>query len=294
MRFLSPKNFEGIKMKKILIFSLTFCIVWTASLSGANALKITLKRVVFEGPKRTEVLTLINGEDSAVTYRIGWRHYLMTEEESLVFIDDDAPLPPALKPVTDMVRFAPRRVTIPPRSSQQIRLMLRTPADLAEGEYRSHLWIRPEADIEQFKKEAAEKLKDKGQKTGVTIKMLAGVTMPVIVRKGALTATANIENLVVSQTQGFVNAAFTIRRIGNRSLYGDIDFVCNNGGYLLHTVKGIALYDEVGLRNFNMKIEKELDEGSCDSLTVQYYATGGFLDRNRELLSETTEKLTPL
>ncbi len=278
-------------MKKFLLFFISFSMVLGLSFSSADALKITLKRVVFEGAKRSEVLTLINSADRPMTYRIGWRHYIMTEEESLVHIKDGEPLPLAIKPVTDMVRYAPRRVTIPPRSSQQIRLMLRTPAGLADGEYRSHLWIRPEEDVERFRKEVARDSEKTGRKTGVTVRLLTGVTMPVIVRKGALSVTAQVTNLVASQTEGFVNTSFYIAREGSRSVYGDLDFVCNDGGYLLHSAKGIALYEEVKGRKFNMKIEREADQPACKNLTVQYYETDSFLGKERTLLSEAKVSL---
>lgn len=278
-------------MKKILLFFITFTVFLGGWIPQADALKITLKRVVFEGPKRTEVLTLINSADRPMTYRIGWRHYIMTEEESLVLIKDDEPMPPQIKPVTDMIRYAPRRVTIPPRSSQQIRLMLRTPADLAEGEYRSHLWIRPEEDVERFRQETAQNNQNTGRKAGVTIRLLTGVTMPVIVRKGNLSATAEVKDLVATQTEGFINTSFYISKEGNRSVYGDIDFVCNNGAYIAHSAKGIALYDEVQGRNFKMKFEKGLDQAACNDLTVQYYETDEFLGKARKLLSEAKVSL---
>ena len=53
-----------------------------------------------------------------------------------------------------MIRYAPRRVTVPPGGSQQIRILLRRPRDLEPGEYRSHLWIVTEQAAKEFVPEA--------------------------------------------------------------------------------------------------------------------------------------------
>ncbi|MCI5060767.1 MAG: hypothetical protein MRY79_06825, partial [Alphaproteobacteria bacterium] len=58
------------------------------SLNSADALRITLKRIVFEGPKRAEVLTLINNSNEEKTYRVAWRHFRMTPDKSLVAVPD--------------------------------------------------------------------------------------------------------------------------------------------------------------------------------------------------------------
>ncbi|MCI5061165.1 MAG: hypothetical protein MRY79_08885, partial [Alphaproteobacteria bacterium] len=192
---------------------------------------------------------------------------------------------PDIKPVTDMIRFAPRRFTIPPNSSQQVRLMLRTPAGLADGEYRSHLWVRPEADVEELK--LRNEMQQKG-KQGVSLRMLAGVTMPVIVRKGALEASTSITDLRASETPGFIDVSFRLNRQGSRSVYGDLEYVCNGGAYQLKNTRGIAVYTETAYRDFSLRIERAQDQPRCGSLTVKFSETQGFVGEKVRVLSEAT------
>lgn len=276
-------------MKKFFILAILLSFGILCFVEIAHAVRITLKRVVFEGPKRTEVLTLINNSDKAETYRLGWRHFRMTENKSLVAVPDDA-LTPDIKPVVDMIRFAPRRFTIPPKSSQQVRMMLRMPSDLPDGEYRSHFWIRPEMDPEELrlKAKAQQKASGSGTGTGVSLTMLTGVTMPVIVRKGNLDANVTMMNLQASGTKGFVTASFSLLREGQKSVYGDLDYICNPGAsqYILRTTRGIAIYPEINKRNFNLRIERLFDQPHCSTLAVQYTATTGFKGKRTEILAE--------
>ena len=271
-----------MKRAVILIVLIAIGVLWVAG--AAQALRVTLKRVVFEGAKRAEVLTVINGGSEEKTYRVGWKHFRMTPDKSLVAVPDDQ-LTPDIKPVVDMIRFAPRRFSVAPGSSQQVRMMLRTPAGLPDGEYRSHLWVRSEVAVEELK------LREKAEKTGkngVFLRMLTAVTMPIIVRKGALQASLTITDLTASESAGFITTGFALRREGNKSVYGDLRYMCGTSAesYELKITKGVSVYTEVDHRNFNFRIEKPQDKPRCNTLTVTYTETNGFMGENGNVLAE--------
>ena len=230
----------------------------------AFALKITMKRVIFEGTKRAEVLTLINNTADEMAFRIGWRNMRMGDK-GLQEIPEGEDLG-NVKPLDKMVVFAPRRVVIAPGGSQQIRLMLRKPKDLAEGEYRSHLWVRPEAEAAKFDPNPVE-----GGKSAVQIKMLAGVSVPVFIRHGQMTATAKLENAALKSAGGKQEISFDLLRQGNRSIYGDLDFICTSGAEekVLRQVRGIAIYTDVEKRS----LKYDFPAGSaCSAMRVVYTA----------------------
>lgn len=278
-------------MKIKIFLGVILCSIFMGSIfvsQKADAVAITVKRVIFEGSKRAEVLTVINNSDTQETYRMGWRHYKMTEDKALLAVDEEN-LPDFIKPSKDMVRFSPRRFTLPPRGSQQVRMMLRLPGGVEDGEYRSHLWIRPEADVAAYRKES-ERLTKAG-KTGVTMKMLAGVSMPIIVRKGKLDATAEIKNLAFRNKGDHIEATFVLERVGNSSVYGDLDLVCNMGQgdeYLIKFLRGISIYTEVSFRNMVMKILPKKDKPNCNNITLRYTETDGFKGNVVSILSEAS------
>lgn len=254
---------------RILLLILGVAVIGAACsffASDAQALRITLKRVTFEGPKRTEVLTIINNEAKPKTYRMGWRHMKMVPNKALTYVEDPS-ADPDIKPVDDMVRFAPRRVTIPPGGSQQVRLMLRKPRDLPDGEYRSHFWIQPEADATKFTPEGEVD----NTRSAVQLRMLTGITIPVIVRSGNLQGTGEITGGGASIKGNNIEVKFTVARKGNKSLYGDIDMICLGGEQTdIRTVRGIAIYPEVDSRDFTFNIPVPADVNSCRQIGITY------------------------
>jgi fimbrial chaperone protein len=240
--------------------------------SSAHAIKLTMKRVVFEGSKRTEVLTLINDSDEEQTYRLSWRNMAMKDGASLSPVEEGDVIP-GLNIADTMVIFAPRRITIPAGASQQVRLMLRKPADLADGEYRSHLWIRPEEEAVKFVAPDAQPQGDDEQATGIQIKMLAGANFPVIVRQGKTNAVATITNPKLTQQDDAFFVSLDVNREGNRSLYGDFRFTCLSGSspQMIHEIHGIAVYTETATRHLEFKFNVPAEgAGICQSMRVSY------------------------
>jgi hypothetical protein len=239
--------------------------VMMAAAPEAYAVRVTMKRVLFEGSKRADILILINNTGEEMAYRMSWRRMRMTEDKSVVPLEDDDP-GADLKPADDMVVYAPRRVVLPPGGSQQVRLMLRKPKGLADGEYRSHFWIEPEEEAVKF-----DPSKFKGDPTkgpAVQIKMLTGITLPVIVRVGDLSAKAGIHTGAVKRKGSDGKATFVLTREGNRSLYGDMEFTC--GSTVVGQVRGIAVYTEVTKRNLDFDL-KNLP-ADCTTVNVTYRA----------------------
>ena len=257
-----------IKMRGLLAVGLGVLALGAFS-SEALALKVTLKRIVFEGPRRAEVLSIINNTHEEQTYRLSWRQMRMTEDEALVVVDDESQAA-AVNAVDSLVRYAPRRIVIPPGGTQQVRLMLTKPKDLAAGEYRSHLWLQPEADNIKFDA-GSDKESARPQ---VQLKMLTGMTLPVIVRHGAMSVKATISDVRVTRNpegQG-MDVALTVGRQGNRSLYGDFKFTCD-GGVLAREIKGVAVYTDVTQRHMNFTVPFPAEgAASCKSLNVEYIA----------------------
>lgn len=254
---------------------------------SADALRLTLKRITFEGRKRTEVITIINNEAQPQTYRLGWRQMRMTEDKALQSVEEGEVVP-GLMPVDDLVRFAPRRVTVPPGGTQQVRLMLRKPKDLPEGEYRSHFWIQPEAEAAKFGEQQAAP-------TGspIQLKMLTGITLPVIVRHGTLDATGVIENGKAVRAGEDIDVSFTVVRSGNKSLYGDVDMVCTGGGdENIRTIRGVAVYAEVTRRNLTFTMPVPADVSSCAQITVIYREPPDQAGNLGKVIAETTLKLS--
>lgn len=275
--FTSLKVFAGKSTQLLARYGLATVMVFVLSLSvlvlvshDAHALRITMKRIIFEGPRRTELLTIINNTPEEQTYRLGWRRMRMTESQSVLALEDNDP-GADLKLADEMVRYAPRRIVLAPGASQQVRLMLRRPKDLADGEYRSHFWIEPEAEAVKFTPSPEA---EAGKGPAVQIKMLTGMTLPVFVRSGNLTASASITDVKVVPAGENLKVSFTLHREGTRSIYGDLRFFCGGVTEKPHKeIRGIAVYTEVTKRLLTFQIPAKQENGApCSQVSIQYIA----------------------
>ena len=252
----------------------------------AYAVRVSLKRVVFDENKRSEILTIINTTAEPQTYRLGWRRYRMSGGKGLSVIkegEDDSDILWA----DDMIRFAPRRVTIPPGSSQQIRLLLRRPANIQQAEYRSHLWIVSESKPAKFDAEP-------GNKKAMRLAVQPAISLPIFVRHGDLNVETSISNAQLKRTDKGLNTTFTLNRTGNRSIYGDFDFTCTNQSeeLILHQVRGIAVYTETNMRNLDFDIPlSENTAANCSSIKITYRADPNDADFAGKTLAEATATL---
>lgn len=93
-------------------------------------------RIVLEKNQRAAQVELINQGRSPETYRINLVNRRMSETGEFIPVGTPGPGEQFADP---LLRYSPRQVTIAPGGSQTVRILLRKPAELAAGEYRSHL-----------------------------------------------------------------------------------------------------------------------------------------------------------
>lgn len=279
--------------KKFVKSGLLPCLLGLAVLAGlmismagdAHAIRVTLKRIIFEGAVRTETLTIVNNDSVERTYRIGWKPMRMTEDAALRSVKEGEDMSD-LRSADQMIRYAPRRISLPPGASQQVRLMLRRPRDLEDGEYRSHIWIAPEAGVSKFGAPQEE------GKTSVVLEMLTGITLPVFVRHGNMEISSGMENARATRNNdGGIDVAYTITRDGNRSLYGDVEFICVSAdNTVLRAVRGISVYTEVSRRSLEHTINRDVNEAvsGCSRLTIRYVAENNDAQYKGGTIAEAT------
>jgi P pilus assembly chaperone PapD len=213
-------------------------------------------RVVIEGNQRAAQVELVNSGSQPETYRIEIVNRRMTETGDIVAADD---VQPGEQPLGDMIRYSPRQVTLQPGVSQVVRITVRKPANLAAGEYRSHLQFDRVPDAEgQSSLESAAKPQP-GQ-IAIVLQALVGASIPLIVRHGQTSANATVTGLALSAgPDGTPSLAFEIRRSGNASVYGDVraSYTPRGGGrpVELARVDGVAVYVPNPLRKATLALK---------------------------------------
>jgi hypothetical protein len=213
-------------------------------------------RIVVEKNQRAAQLGLINNGQESATYRITIVNRRMSETGE--FSPVDSPLP-GEQFADELLRYSPRQVTLAPGASQTIRISLRKPADLAAGEYRSHLQFDLVPEVSAVNSIDAAGAKQASGDVGVQLKPLVGVAIPVIVRQGETAATAALSGLELLKSapgQAPMLAA-VLQRSGNRSVYGDLAATFTpQGGATLEVGKagGVAVYTPNPLRRVKLEL----------------------------------------
>lgn len=171
-----------------------------------------------DSAKRTDVVRFTNNGIEKMTYRISLINYKQMSDGRYELITEPIAGNPFASPY---INFAPHETTLEPRQSQTIRVQRKAMPMAPNGEYVSHLLIQemPSSARPPEKKDA------KGLK--IEIKALYGITIPVIIDKGQLSASGKItQTRYVSGTKP--EMVVQVERQGTRSFWGTL-VVTDNG-----------------------------------------------------------------
>ncbi len=222
-----------------------------APANAAGELTVAPTRVMFDNRTRSAKVNLINTGDETATFRVQLVQKRMTENGT--FEDVQQRLPGELF-ADRLVRFSPRQVTLQPGQSQAIRIVIRKPANLAEGEYRSHMLFRSipvtgASDIDRMTDLAEQEL-------SVQLIPVLGISIPVIVRHGTTSAEVEISDLQYLEGDK-PQLSFTLKRDGNQSVYGDftVSFTDQSDEqFVISKVNGVAVYTPNAQRKMKMQL----------------------------------------
>jgi len=235
--------------------ALLFLCIQTQSYA-AGGLVVTPTRVEFNERTRSEKVMLLNTGAESASYRISFVRLHMLDDGSIINVKENE----KGNFSDELIRYSPRQVTLPPGKSQVIRLMLRKPKDLVEGEYRSHMLFQalPEP------RNTTVDIDDKNSDTiSIEITPLIGITIPVIVRHGKLNASLSIEKpQYIQEDEKYSKPRLSVDllRTGSQSTYGDIKVLYTPDGetnnYVVSQAKGVAVYTPNLKRQFKLTLER--------------------------------------
>lgn len=232
---------------------LAFSATGAAAQVGAD-LNISPRRVTFDASDRSATVYVFNQGDTAATYSVELVDRVMRPDGQIIAAAD-APDAPTSASAQSLIEYTPRRVTLQPKQSQVIRIRVRPPTDTAP-EYRSHLTVTALPSVESGFTAAQAAA---GTPDGVSLQVTAlfSVSIPLIVRQGAIDARAAIENVSrvsaspTSQASTVMDAVqMDLVRLGVNSVYGDVEIHAGEGAsdHVVGLVKGVAVYPEIGRR----------------------------------------------
>lgn len=196
-------------------------IFWGLALSlfthGSSAnLLINPTRIHFNPTDRTADITLINTSETTKTYRIEW-----SEKKALPgggYEDLSTHVAANFPIASGMLRHSPKQVTLKAGERQTIKLALRRPQNLANGEYRSHLLLKA------LPPPTPERADNSGDGAAI-VNIVMSFAIPVVVRQGAENYNVTVDNAVISYnpTMKTGEVKISTSRSGTTSTYGHIN-----------------------------------------------------------------------
>lgn len=242
-----------------LVKALAFASVLTLAATAAGAeVMIDPRRVEFSPRDRSAELRLFNTGTERQTFRLNWIQFRMLPSGELV----EAKPGEAVHASADMVRFAPRQVTLDPGERQTVRLSLRRPADLAPGEYVTHLNLATDQGVSQS-------VDQQGKGSTVELFINYGHSVPVVVRHGAATAEVSITGARTVSQDGQPHMAVDLTRKGNSGVHGSL--LVRQGRDVIGQLNGIALYREIERRQVLVPLSRQ----AAGPVTVDYVDSAG-------------------
>ncbi len=155
---------------------LALAILFVGSPVRADMLVSPL-RVHLDKDHQTASVILRNPSDGSRTYRLEWIEQRMSEDGVYSQYKEGETVLHA--PASSYLRLSPRQITVPPRGNQRVRIHYRPGADMAPGEYRSHLLFRVVGKLSE--PHSVSKI-DGGDGMTLMLNMQLSVAIPVVVR----------------------------------------------------------------------------------------------------------------
>ncbi len=240
------------RLAGVFLVALGLGLARPAPLAAQGDLLIAPTRLILDGRRGGEVILSNIGEEEA-TYRVTLELRRMTPEGEIEPVEEGAATVTE-KAALEMIRYAPRRVILPPGEPQAIRISARPGAELPDGEYRVHMSfsalpkVRPVSPADE---EAA------AEGFSVRIIPVYGITIPIIIRKGNLEVTGALANPKLEETPQGPVFSLDISRSGEASLYGDVLVYASGKSDPVFLVRGLGVYAEIDNRHSTFEISPE-------------------------------------
>ncbi|MCK5575039.1 MAG: hypothetical protein KAI28_04460 [Sphingomonadales bacterium] len=263
-------------LKSLFVTAILACSILVVFVNEASAnLLITPTRVELGDRDRGTRMSVVNVSNTPKTYRMYWREQAQTPTGEYIRLKDNQRVK-GLKAVSRMIRFSPRQISLEPGERQHIRLAVRRPANLAEGEYRSYLVF--EAIPEDTNGSTPT---EKGSK--IEMRLNLAFSIPIVLRQGEPDVSAKflqvmpVKRMVKGEPK--FGAVLKIERKGISSSLGNVKLFWkpDAGGpeRQVGVLNALAIYTEAPGRNIGIATPG-IKEAAGGTLRVIYEGAGAY------------------
>lgn len=244
------------KQHGLIVFPFIIFITTAPTVHADKAgLMLFPTRFILSETERTVSIDIINKGNARGSYRIELIDMKMPETGAIRELKEGETDPYSIK---GFARISPRRAVLRPDTSQKIRILLRRPKDLADGEYRSHLKVL----LTEDNLDEVENTNPTNNNISIKIKPRLAFTVPIIVRQGDTHYAITIDDANVHYADRDTDRKNPILKIhfsleGNQSSMGDIkvSHIGKNGkSTIVNFQPGIAIYRNTNKRSIDFPL----------------------------------------
>ncbi len=185
--------------------------------SAQANLLVTPKRIVFDERDRTHQVVLINASTQARSYRLEWVEQQQIDGGAYRLLKDEETI--GRKKASDIMRFSPRQVRLGPGERQIVKILARRGANMAPGEYRSHLLFSALPPENKATNEAIDGMK-------MELNVLVSYSIPVILNVNYKAPQILIADVTVNEQleneNKFADVIVKLDKTGNYFTYGKV------------------------------------------------------------------------
>lgn len=250
-----------------LILLLTIFLPDSSYAKKAEMILVPTRIVLGEGEKYA-TLTIKNSGDAVGQYKIDVIDMIMQEDGVVREIKPDEKPQYSGK---SMVKISPKSTTIKPDQSQTVRILIKAPDNLEEGEYRSHIKVKLVND----NADDSDEIKD--SEVAIKIKTNISAIIPILYRQGKTIFKSSITDaeLIENDDKSKSSISLYLHNEGNRSSMGDFKIytVSNGEEKEISNFNGVPVYRGIEKRKVIIPVETtEKTDLKHASLKIKYFA----------------------
>ena len=242
---------------KAILQSIIICVAVTAYSIASAEMLISPTRIVMDNANRNATMILRNTSDGPRTFRLSWEDKQARESGGYTLVEEGELWPASAK---DMLRFSPRQILVGPGENQTVRFNWRPPADLASGEYRSHLLLQVIPNISE--PTAMLNVDSPEEGLGVQVAMQMSFSIPVIVRNNTDMPAVSMGSVKAVPTADAKNVALQVilNRSGDASSVGRVSVEMQRSNdspvELIGEKREFAIYSELDSRELTIPLRE--------------------------------------
>ncbi|MFV0626568.1 MAG: molecular chaperone [Alphaproteobacteria bacterium] len=232
---------------KTILKSLFYTIIFLMCKTASANIGIDKHYLVFDAnsKNRNQQIVFSNTSKEEKTYRIKLVNYRQLENGEYEEISEPLPQAPF---ANKFLSFSPNQTTLKAGQTQIVRIQRKPMINTPDGEYVSRLLIK---EVYTAKEETKSQ---NDREMRINAQALYAVTIPIIIQKGELKASAKIENPQIIKSQDNTVLKMTLSREGTKSLFVNV-LVKNRGGDTIGILNKIRVYLTTNKRTIEIPLE---------------------------------------